>query len=117
MAANIRRLAQSILIGFALVAAGLAYWQVVRAPELSARDDNPRLVQAELRLQRGRLLDRHGQVLAYSEPLTGGETALPGGSVLLRRYPQPAAVHAVGYYSLRYGTGGAEAAFDARLRG
>ena len=117
MAANIRRLAQSILIGFALVAAGLLYWQVARAPELSARDDNPRLVQAELRLQRGRLLDRHGQVLAYSEPLTGGETALPGGSVLQRRYPQPAAVHAVGYYSLRYGTGGAEAAFDAALRG
>jgi peptidoglycan glycosyltransferase len=109
MAANIRRLAQSILIGFALVAAGLLYWQVARAPELAARDDNPRLVQAELRVQRGRLLDRHGQVLAYSEPLTG--------SILQRRYPQLAAVHAVGYYSLRYGTGGAEAAFDTALRG
>jgi peptidoglycan glycosyltransferase len=109
MAANIRCLAQSILIGFVLVAAGLLYWQVVRAPELAARDDNPRLVQAELRVQRGRLLDRRGQVLAYSEPLTG--------SVFQRRYPQPAAVHAVGYYSLRYGAGGAEAAFDTTLRG
>jgi peptidoglycan glycosyltransferase len=110
MTNNIQRLAQSILLGFALVAVSLLYWQVARAPELTARDDNPRLVQAELRLRRGRLLSRHGEVLAYSEPTETGDT-------LQRRYPRPEAAHVAGYYSLRYGAGGAEAAYDATLRG
>ena len=110
MSHHIQRLAQTILLGFGLVAVALFYWQVVRAPELTARDDNPRLVQAELRLRRGRLLDRKGEVLAYSAP---GEE----GDALRRRYPHPESAHVVGYYSLRYGAGGAEAAFDPVLRG
>ena len=114
MTQNIQRLAQFILLGFALIAASLFYWQVTRAPGLVAREDNPRLVQAELRAQRGRLLDRRGEVLAYSDPLPD-PTGL--GGIVQRRYPQPEASHAAGYYSLRYGTGGAEAAFDTTLRG
>ena len=114
MTQNIQRLAQSILLGFVVIAASLLYWQVARAPGLVAREDNPRLVQAELRAQRGRLLDRRGEILAYSDPLPE-PTGL--GDIVQRRYPQPAASHAVGYYSLRYGTGGAEAAFDITLRG
>jgi peptidoglycan glycosyltransferase len=114
MTDNIRRLAQVALLGFVLVAASLLYWQVVRATELNARDDNPRLVQAELRLQRGRLLDRHGEVLVYSEFVPGPHgTSQP----VQRRYLHPETTHVVGYYSLRYGTGGAEAAFDTKLRG
>jgi peptidoglycan glycosyltransferase len=114
MTRNIQRLAQSIFLGFALIAVSLLYWQVVRAPELAARDDNPRLVQTELRTRRGRLLDRYGAVLAYSDLMPG----LAGTrDEVQRRYPQPEADHVVGYYSLRYGTGGAEAAFDATLRG
>jgi peptidoglycan glycosyltransferase len=114
MTDNIRRLAQVTLLGFVLVAASLLYWQVVRATELNARDDNPRLVQAELRLQRGRLLDRHGEVLVYSESLPG-----PYGAPqpVQRRYLHPETTHVVGHYSLRYGTGGAEAAFDTTLKG
>jgi peptidoglycan glycosyltransferase len=114
MTRNIEQLAQSIFLGFVLIAVSLFYWQVVRAPELAARDDNPRLIQTELRLRRGRLLDRYGEVLAYSHPSPGpAET----GDEVQRLYPQPEADHVVGYYSLRYGTGGAEAAFDATLRG
>jgi len=96
------------------VAFSLAYWQMVRAPGLSARADNPRLVQAELQVRRGRLLDRRGGVLAYSELAPAGSG---GAEVVERRYPDPAGGHAVGYYSLRYGIGGAEAAFDSALRG
>jgi peptidoglycan glycosyltransferase len=114
MTRNIQRLAQSIFLGFALIAVSLLYWQVVRAPELAARDDNPRLVQTELRLRRGRLLDRYGEVLAYSDPLPDPTER---GDEVQRLYPQPEADHVVGYYSLRYGTGGAEAAFDVTLRG
>jgi len=114
MTQNIRRLAQFVLLGFVLIAASMFYWQVARAPGLVAREDNPRLVQAEIRVQRGRVLDRRGEVLAYSDVLLD-----PAGlsGVVQRRYPQPEASHVVGYYSLRYGIGGAEAAFDATLRG
>ncbi|GAB4544436.1 MAG: penicillin-binding transpeptidase domain-containing protein [Anaerolineae bacterium] len=115
MTGNIQRLAHSILIGFVLVAAALFYWQVGRASDLVIREDNPRLLQAELRVQRGRLLDRHGALLARSDLLPGEESGL--GGVVQRRYPHPQAAHIVGYYSLRYGTAGAEAAFDTRLRG
>jgi peptidoglycan glycosyltransferase len=114
MTRNIQRLAQFVLLGFAFMAASLVYWQVVRAPDLAARSDNPRLVQAELRLRRGRLLDRYGEVLAYSELLPGTPETL---EAVQRRYLHPEATHAIGYYSLRYGTGGAEAAFDPLLRG
>ena len=112
MANNIQRLAHFILLGFVVVAASLLYWQVMRAPELAARDDNPRLVQAELHVQRGRLLDRRGEVLAYSDTVPDS-----AGDEVRRLYPWLEAPHVVGYYSLRYGTGGAEAAFDALLRG
>ena len=114
MTGNIQRLAQAILIGFALIAASLFYWQVVRSPGLVVREDNPRLVQAELRVRRGRLLDRHGEILANSDLLLD-PTGL--GGVAQRRYPQSGVSHVVGYYSLRYGTGGAEDAFDSTLRG
>jgi peptidoglycan glycosyltransferase len=114
MTQNIRRIGQFILLGFVLIAASMLYWQLARAPELAAREDNPRLVQAELRTQRGRLLDRRGEVLAYSDVVPDPSGL---GGVVQRRYPQPEASHAVGYYSMRYGTDGAEAAFDTTLRG
>jgi len=110
---SISRLARALLVGFGLVALGLAYWQVIRAPSLLAREDNPRRVIAEQRVRRGQLLDRNGRALAYSEVLP--ITALH--DTVRRRYALPAAAHAVGYYSLRYGVGGAEAAFDVQLRG
>lgn len=61
------------------------------------------------RIQRGRILDRGGEVLAFSEE--------QGGQVV-RRYPYgPAFAHAVGYSHPRYGATGAEAAANARLNG
>jgi peptidoglycan glycosyltransferase len=114
MTQNIRRIGQFVLLGFVLIAASMVYWQLARAPGLVAREDNPRLVQAELRTQRGRLLDRRGEVLAYSDVVPDPSGL---GGVVRRRYPQPEASHAVGYYSIRYGTDGAEAAFDTTLRG
>jgi peptidoglycan glycosyltransferase len=114
MTRNIQRLSYMILLCFGLVAASLLYWQMVRAPELSGRADNPRLVQAELRLRRGRLLDRRGQVLAYSEVIPEIGVA---SDIVERRYPYPETAHVVGYYSLRYGEGGAENTFDSVLRG
>lgn len=61
------------------------------------------------RIQRGRILDRNGEVLAYSEEQEGRVS---------RIYPYgPAFAHTVGYSHPRYGATGAEAAANARLNG
>jgi peptidoglycan glycosyltransferase len=108
MQRNLQRLTLLLLIGFAVTGALLGYWGVVRAPALASREDNPRTILAERRIQRGRILDRNGHVLAE----TVGE---PGA--FTRHYPYPQAAPAIGYYSLRYGLLGVEAAYDATLRG
>lgn len=61
------------------------------------------------RLQRGRILDHQGLVLAYSEEQAGRVT---------RRYPfGPAFAHAVGYSDARFGAAGMEAAANVQLNG
>ncbi|MGE5152705.1 MAG: peptidoglycan D,D-transpeptidase FtsI family protein [Bdellovibrio bacteriovorus] len=61
------------------------------------------------RIQRGRIIDRHGEVLAYSTEHQGQ---------VYRVYPFGSAfAHAVGYSHPRYGTTGVEAAANARLNG
>ena len=96
-----------ILLSFLAVALALVYWSIARGPGLLARDDNPRLVEAELRIVRGRILDANNEVLA--------ETVGPADD--LRRVYSPAAGPAVGYYSIRHGTTGVEQGLDALLRG
>ena len=102
------RLSAGLLLGFFLVALALAFWSVVRSPALAARDDNPRQVEEELRIRRGRILDAGGAVLAE----TVGPEEAPQ-----RVYPIPGIGPAVGYYSFRYGTSGVEQGFDPILRG
>ena len=108
LARRITRLATVILTGFALVALVLTYWGVARSGALLAREDNPRLVEAERRVQRGRIVDRYEAVLAES-------VGTPDN--LTRVYPVIAAGPAVGYYSLRFGAAGIESAYDSVLRG
>jgi len=102
-------LASVLTAALVLLAATCGYWAVVSAKPLSARDDNPRRVLYEQRIIRGRILDRDGAVLADVETADDG--------AISRRYPIPEAAPAIGYASLRYGTGGIEAACDAELRG
>ena len=104
----IRRVGGLMLVGFLLVGASGGYWSLWRGPSLQAREDNPRRLIAEQRIQRGRILDRQGVVLA--------ETVGPP-EAHQRRYPYPVAAPVVGYYSLRHGVGGIEATFDEVLRG
>jgi len=107
MTKRLQRLNTVYLLCFGVVALGLLYWGVLRGPGLLEREDNPRLVEAELRVQRGQILDRQGVVLV--------ETVGDLGQ-LERRYRLPAAP-AVGYYSLRYGVAGIEGSYDSVLRG
>lgn len=109
MAYNINRLAALLLLGLVVVTLGLVYWQVVRAPELIARPDNPRPIEEERRIRRGRILDRRGVELVGTNVDVEGKA--------LRFYRYPPLVHVTGYHSLRYGTAGLEGAYNARLRG
>lgn len=105
---RINILGQLILLAFAGIVVALIYWTVARGPGILARDDNPRLVEAELRIMRGRILDVNDEVLA--------ETVGPT-SELRRVYSSASAGPAVGYYSIRHGTSGVEEGLDAVLRG
>jgi peptidoglycan glycosyltransferase len=110
MTDSLRRLNRALLAALALVALALGYWGLVRRESLLARNDNPRRVLEEQRIQRGQILDRHGV------PLTAAEVE-PESRVVTRRYLYPSAAPVVGYYSLQYGVGGIEAAYDDLLRG
>lgn len=106
---ELRQLAAALLIAFAGIAFAAAYWAVIGPDTLSTRDDNPRRVEQETRIQRGSILDRAGITLAISLPDADGH--------YLRSYPYPEMNGALGYFSYRYGTSGVEAAYDSLLRG
>ncbi|HMF29657.1 MAG TPA: penicillin-binding protein 2, partial [Candidatus Cybelea sp.] len=78
------------------------FWvQIVEAPKISQRPNNPR--HALLDAGRGRILASDGTVLAQTR---NGKRIYPLGAQL---------AHPVGYDSLRYGTTGIEASFDRAL--
>ena len=109
LARRVARLGSAFLLVYFNIALALAYWGVVRAEALAAREDNPRLVEAERRVNRGRILARDGAVLAES---------IGPPDNLTRHYPLAGGGGpAVGYYSLRFGAAGSEEAFDSHLRG
>lgn len=105
---EIRRLLVGSLVALALLGLSASYWALAGPATILLREDNPRTIEALSRIQRGRIVDRNGELLA--------ETVINGGS-LQRRYLHPASYSAVGYASLRYGVSGAESAFDAALSG
>ena len=91
-----------------IVGLSAAFWALAGPQTLLQREDNPRRLEAQAAIQRGSIYDRNGEPLAET---------LAGADGLARHYHAPSAYSAVGYYSLRYGTAGAEAAFDALLNG
>src|SRR5260221_2068973 len=114
MTKSLNRLTLVILLGFAAVAVSLTYWGVFASDSMYARPDNPRLIENERAIKRGRLYDRNGLVLVD----TVQDRLSPSNKPLwARSYVSLEAVSVVGYYSLNYGVGGAEEAFDSILRG
>jgi peptidoglycan glycosyltransferase len=106
---ELNRMIALVLVAFAAVALAATYWAVVGPNTLLTRDDNPRLVEDAIRLKRGAIVDRRGNLLADS-------TADEQG-VVTRTYYAPELASATGYFSFRYGVGGAEAAYDEFLSG
>jgi peptidoglycan glycosyltransferase len=107
---ELRRVSAAILISFAIIALTASYWQVIESPSLTAREDNPRQVEATVVIQRGNIYDAQGILLTTT-------TENYNGTGLRRLYPHPEVAPVVGYYSLRYGTNGIEATRNPLLSG
>ena len=107
---ELRRVSAAILISFAILALTAAYWEVIESPALTTREDNPRQVEATIVIQRGDIYDTQGVLLATT-------TENYNATGLRRLYPHPEVAPVVGYYSLRFGVNGIEAARDPLLSG
>jgi penicillin-binding protein A len=103
------RLALALVLAYAGLGAGLTYWQVVKAEELTEDPANPLVLAAARNAPRGRILDARGRVLARNEE---GPDGTP-----LRRYGYVAFAPVIGYKSLRFGTAGLERSYDKELTG
>lgn len=89
---------------FFVVLAALAWWQVLDTG-LANQDRNPRIVARFYDTNRGRILDRDGNVIVET---------LPDG----RRYLHDSSLsHVVGYLDPRYGSQGVELVYNAVLSG
>lgn len=107
-AREIQRISIGVLILLAAVAISAAYWAIIGPDTILQRDDNPRQFEALARIQRGSIYDIDGQLLVESRATD---------ATIVRRYHLPSTYSLVGYYSLRYGAGMAEAAFHDLLHG
>lgn len=107
-AREIQRISIGVLMLLAAIAISAAYWAVFGPDTILQRDDNPRQFEALARIRRGSIYDIDGQLLVESR-----ET----DAIMIRRYHKPSTYSLVGYYSLRYGAGMAEAAFHDLLNG
>lgn len=105
---EIHRLLVGLLVSFFVVALSAAYWSTVAPDGILQRDDNPRRVVAEASIRRGGIYDRNGGRLVQS---------VDGADGLTRVTLNPETYGALGYFSLRYGASGVEAAHDDLLRG
>ncbi len=99
------RVFSALAVAFLLASlAALAWWQVLDT-SLATEDRNPRLLSRFYDPNRGRILDRDGNVVVET---------LPDG----RRYLYDASLaHVIGYLDPRYGSQGIERAYDAILSG
>ena len=108
IATNVRRLGLYMMLAFAVVSGSITWWQVIEAPRLAVRADNPEVIAARRSLPRGTIFDASGQVLASSAVVDG---------LSRRTYVDPAFTHVIGYSSLRFGTTGLERAYEDILVG
>lgn len=104
-----QRLLLAFLVGLLLILSAAIYWGVVESSGLRLREDNPRAFEDRAAVQRGSLYDRDGRLLVESTATNSLSTRLN------RRYLYPEMFGVLGYYSLTFGAGGVESAYDALL--
>ena len=105
---RLERLNLTFMAMLALLLIGMFWWGSVQANWLAEREDNPRTIESELRIQRGAIVDRNGIVLAENTGTVDRQERL---------VVEQSAAAVVGYTSLRYGVSGIEEGLDPLLRG
>jgi len=112
ISASIRRVTQLFIILFVALSAGLVYWQVVVAQQVTANIHNGRHCLSDAAPVRRRIFDRNGVLLAESVP---SKTAICG---YVRHYTEPSLVGLIGYYiSPLFPSTGLEHKYDDFLGG
>lgn len=107
---NIRKIAFSLLGLLGALFVYTSYIQVVQGDYLAGHPLNRRALAAAEKIERGRITDRHGEVLAESKRDEAGKYT--------RHYPYGAiAAHVVGYSSARYGNSALESVYNGYLSG
>lgn len=106
---TVSRLGLALLLLLGIAAAGTGSWTILQVETLRSYPTNSHRILSELRIQRGRIVDRRNTVLA--------DITIDEAGFVERTYPVPAAAPVIGYATLQYGTDGIEATCDAALRG
>jgi peptidoglycan glycosyltransferase len=110
---SIRKLTYIFISLFLALSAGLIYWQVVEADNVTSTVHNPRRCLAENNPVRGNIYDRNGVLLATSIP---DPTSCGGGYV--RHYTDPGLANVIGFYAPGfYSPPGIESQYDDILSG
>ena len=107
---NIRRLVIIFVAFFMALSAGLVYWQVVVAQQVTANPHNSRPCLTSNAPIRGKIYDRNGVLLAYSTPSTTG-------CGYVRHYIDPSLAGLIGYYVPGFLATGVEAQYNDYLTG
>lgn len=109
MIPQIKRVSLILIAAFLVLTGGLVYWQIVRADAVANDSGNPRVAEAARVADRGRILDRTGNVLAESKQLPDGTRQ--------RVYTFPSLAQTIGYVSTRFGVSGLEQTYNQYLTG
>jgi len=104
---SVAHLLIGLMVAFILMLTSALYWGVAGADEALSSPFNYRQRAALAALERGEIVDRNGH------PLVNSIAAETDGWLRLTRDPSLSSI--TGYASLTYGTGGAEAAYNAIL--
>lgn len=98
----------SFFSGLLLLALVTGWWSFVRSSDLQFRSDNPRHFIAARFVERGAILDRNDQLLAYSVGEIGNYQ---------RTITYPPLSNTIGFSNSNFGNAGLEAALDDYLSG
>jgi peptidoglycan glycosyltransferase len=106
---NIKRVMAVFLVVFLVLVSYLAYFSLVKGPEIVTRPDNRRMWDIRNKVVRGTIFDRTGKELSVSEKKSGSDNyrrVYKGGA---------ATAHVLGYYDEQYGITGLENLYDSYL--
>src|SRR5688572_15039495 len=95
---EINHLLFASLLAFLIVGLSAGYWAMTGQETILEREDNPRAVEDEATIRRGKIFDHDETLLVESVVVD---------DIVERHYLVESFNGAIGYFSLRYGVGGA----------